>query len=599
MSNDVFSLENTGNRTDNKMNTAIQNQHSIQNNKIIQDWLKNTSQSFFQLIGGQNKSIYRYQISPQSIDEPIVTGDIVLFQQYYIDNNPERHAENKKCLFYNSNNNSITKIILLNERLYSDEELGVKSGKIVQVVTGKRLSYKDAFDYVSNNNIEGYLILANTDIFLDRSIINVMRSGLATTRKMFCQLRFEYDGNTDLRNCRIFGPRPDSQDTWIWHSNMKTTKAQRKILDIPLGTQGCDNKMVYLFNLLGFICHNEPHLIKTYHYHKSQIRNYNKDSKRATMPYYAIFPSLDKTDIADTHHSFDIVRENDNLRNYVYKKITSRKPFIIPRIAGVENNLAMMGVISIQDGNVSPEFARLLNGILPTMKKHAGIQISNKQSMCDYSQRYMTAFHKCEKYFWWEPWGNVVCGGIAQSFDFVTTNFQKPKFDAIALDIFHSIATNPWTLALKGKRVLIISPFADSFKEKVDIREKIYGIDLFPECELSFIKPPQTQGANSSREFDVELKEFVGELEKIKDTFDIALCSCGGYGNLVCSELFDMGKSAIYVGGVLQMYFGVYGARWLRERPDAMRLYMNKYWSRPKETEKPTGFKGIEDSCYW
>ena len=92
----------------------------------------------------------------------------------------------------------------------------------------------------------------------------------------------------------------------------------------------------------------------------------------------------------------------------------------------------------------------------------------------------------------------------------------------MALDIFHSISTNPWTLALRGKRVLIISPFADSFKEKVDIREKIYGIDLFPDCELSFIKPPQTQGANPSEEFDVELKRFVGELEKIKDTFDIA-----------------------------------------------------------------------------
>jgi hypothetical protein len=421
---------------------------------------------------------------------------------------------------------------------------------------------------------------------------------LATTRKMFCQLRFEYDGNTDLHKCRIFGPRPDSQDTWIWHSNMKTTKTQRKILDIPLGTQGCDNKMVYLFNLLGFICHNEPHLIKTYHYHKSDIRSYNKDSKRAEMPYYTVFPVLDKTDTFDTHHSFDIIRENNSLRKYVSDKMTSGKPFIIPRIAGVENNLAMMGVISIQNGNVSPELAGHISGIIPTMKKHAGIQISNAQSMCDYSQRYMSAFHKCEKYFWWEPWGNVV-NGIAQSFDFVTTNFEKPKFDAVALDIFHSIASDPWTLALRGKRVLIISPFADSFAEKVDIREKIYGVDLFPECELSFIKPPQTQGTNPSKEFDVELKEFVGELEKIKDTFDIALCSCGGYGNLVCSELLDMGKSAIYVGGVLQMYFGVYGARWLRERPDAMRLYMNKYWSRPKEEEKPQGFKGIENSCYW
>ena len=599
MTDQGFSMGNAGRKVENRMDTSLQDQRVIQDNKIIQKWLTDTSCSFFELAGGQKGSVYRYQISPRSSDESIVPGDIVLIQQYYIDKNAQRHAENKKCLFYNSHNDAITKIVLLNERMYSDEELGIKSSKIVQVVTGKRLSYKDAMDHVSHNEINGYIILSNTDIFFDRSVTNVMRSGLATTRKMFCQLRFEYDGDTDLRKCRIFGPRPDSQDTWIWHSNMKTTKAQRKILDIPLGTRGCDNKLAYLFNLLGFICHNEPHLIKTYHYHKSQIRNYSADSKKAELPYYAIFPVLDKTDTFDAHHSFDIVRENSNLREYVSEKMSNGKPFIIPRIAGVENNLAMMGVISIQDGKVSPEFAGLLGKILPTMKKHAGIQISNTQSMCDYSQRYMSAFHKCEKYFWWEPWGNVVCGGIAQSFDFVTTNFQKPKFDALALDVFHSIACNPWTLALKGKRVLIVSPFADSFKDKVDTREKIYGIDLFPECTLSFIKPPQTQGDTPSREFDVELKEFVVELEKIKDTFDIALCSCGGYGNLVCSELFDMGKSAIYVGGVLQMYFGVYGARWLRERPDAMRLYMNEYWSRPNVEEKPTGFKTIEDSCYW
>jgi hypothetical protein len=188
---------------------------------------------------------------------------------------------------------------------------------------------------------------------------------------------------------------------------------------------------------------------------------------------------------------------------------------------------------------------------------------------------------------------------IPHSFDFITTNFNKPRFDAITLDVFHSIAAEPWTLALKGKRVLIISPFADSFREKVNDRENIYGIDLFPECELLFIKPPQTQGDNPSEEFDIELQRFENELVKIKDTFDIALCSCGGYGNLVCGILFDMGKSSIYVGGVLQMYFGVYGTRWLKERPDVLRLYMNKHWTRPKDQEKPSGFKSVENSCYW
>ena len=60
-----------------------------------------------------------------------------------------------------------------------------------------------------------------------------------------------------------------------------------------------------------------------------------------------------------------------------------------------------------------------------------------------------------------------------------------------------------------------------------------------------------------------------------------------------------MGKSAIYVGGVLQMYFGIYGMRWMRERKDIMNLFMNQYWSRPMESERPEGYEKVEKSAYW
>ena len=68
---------------------------------------------------------------------------------------------------------------------------------------------------------------------------------------------------------------------------------------------------------------------------------------------------------------------------------------------------------------------------------------------------------------------------------------------------------------------------------------------------------------------------------------------------MVCAALHDMGKSAIYVGGVLQMYFGIYGERWVRERPDVLALYKNEHWVRPREEERPTGFEKVESQCYW
>ena len=122
---------------------------------------------------------------------------------------------------------------------------------------------------------------------------------------------------------------------------------------------------------------------------------------------------------------------------------------------------------------------------------------------------------------------------------------------------------------------------------------------LFPDCEFVFLKPPQTHGKNKSRKLEVEFNNFVKRIDEIKDSFDVALCSCGGYGNPICGAIYDMGKSAIYVGGVLQMYFGIYGERWVRDRPDIMRMYMNKHWSRPKVSERPKNYKDVEKSCYW
>jgi hypothetical protein len=179
----------------------------------------------------------------------------------------------------------------------------------------------------------------------------------------------------------------------------------------------------------------------------------------------------------------------------------------------------------------------------------------------------------------------------------MNNKLNKPIIWASVLDIYHYIYETPWTHALKGKRILIISPFEKSIKEKIPIREKIYGIDLFPDCEIITICPPQTQGNEPSEDFIIELKRFTDRLDLLE--YDGALVSCGGYGNLVCNHIYNTGKSSIYVGGVLQMYFGILGNRWLQERPDVIRLFLNSYWSKPKQEEIPNGSKNIENGCYW
>ena len=584
----------------NHFSTDLISPEQIKYFNFINSWLSSPRQSFFQLFQCIPTSSYNYCISPQTIpnSRPDNSDTIILIQQYFIPDNVTRANEIKRCLKYNCNNKEIDKIILLNERIYSSDELGINHPKIQQVNIGSRLSYKKTFDYVSKIP-NSYIILANSDIFFDASIKRLRFSNMTKNKKIYTQLRYEYNNN-DLKNCKIFGPRPDSQDCWIWHSKWKIPNNILNTLNINLGTPGCDNKFVYLLSISGFQCYNEPQWIHSYHYQPSQIRGYTKNSKSvASPPYYTIFPTGPNYPPPYNISTFDIVRENIELRNYIFKTLKNNKTFIIPRIAGIENDIAIFGALLVQNGESSKDNMEKIKKQISIMKSNAGIQLENIENICEYAKNYLSAFHKCERYFWWAPWGNVV-KWIPHSYDFVIQNFSKQeKFDSLVLDIFNNIYNEPWTLALKGKRILIISAFIESIKEKIPIRKEIYGIDLFPDCKFVFLKPPQTHGTNSSLSYPEEFKNFVENIKNIKDDFDIALCSCGGYGNPICSAIYDMGKSSIYVGGVLQMYFGIYGERWLRERHDIMKIYLNKHWSRPKESERPNNYKNVEKSCYW
>ena len=150
-------------------------------NRLVLGWLADSSKSFLKLTNYKRikANERRYQISSESTLGATISDDIILIQQYYLDDDIARRGENKLCLLTNTQNTAITKILLLNERSYSDEEIGVKSDKIEQVVIGKRLTYKDVFDYVSDNNIKGYIVLANMDIFFDKTLSNVMNTNIS------------------------------------------------------------------------------------------------------------------------------------------------------------------------------------------------------------------------------------------------------------------------------------------------------------------------------------------------------------------------------------------------------------------------------------
>jgi hypothetical protein len=527
--------------------------------------------------------------------------NINIFCQFFIHPNTERQLEILKCLKFNVSNPFITNIYLLNERIYTEEELGLSSDKIIQIDIQNRLKFKNVFKYINENNIQGYNIIINSDIFFDESINCIFKSDIHINKKMYALVRYEYDEN-DIQKSQIFGDgnRGDSQDTWIIHSTFSLNEKESKIFDFEFGKPGCDNKVTYLMSVLGFEILNDPEFIKTYHIHNSNIRNYTSSDK-ISSPYECVLPA--NSLIKDSMYynvKYNHKHSNIKLYEYLTNKIQKNQHFIIPRIAGIENTFAiftnLLLNVKINHTNHKDILEYLLSNV-NILKNNAGINVSSINSMNKYSQMYLEAFINSEMYAIWAPFDSVYDPQTHQIIGDMLKN--KQTIYSEVFDIYHHIYTRPWTHALENKRILIISAFEESIKPKINTRKDIYGIDLFPHCEIITIKPPQTQGLEDSEEFHIELNKFTDKLDFIKDNYDIALVSCGGYGNLVCSHIYKSGKSAIYVGGVLQMYWGILGTRWFNDRPEIIKLFLNKSWTMPKNCEKPTNFNSIENGCYW
>ena len=156
----------------------------------------------------------------------------------------------------------------------------------------------------------------------------------------------------------------------------------------------------------------------------------------------------------------------------------------------------------------------------------------------------------------------------------------------------------PWSIALKNKKILVIHPFDDSITEQFKKRQFLFeNKDILPDFELFTIKAVQTIAGNDSDFSDWfhALDYMKNEIDKID--FDIALIGCGAYGFPLAAHIKRKGKIAIQMGGALQILFGIKGKRW--ENHPVVSKFINSYWVKPNETEIPKDSKKIDGGSYW
>jgi hypothetical protein len=278
--------------------------------------------------------------------------------------------------------------------------------------------------------------------------------------------------------------------------------------------------------------------------------------------------------------------EKDN--QYIKSIIEANNPFFIGRIAGCELKIAN----NLKKGNLLDLADDMLE-----LENNAGIKVTNHESLQKYVFDLLESYQSCTVIAEWERKGKVfIHTGSGQELITQLTP-RTPKIDARALEPYY--VKDSWMPSLKGKKIQIIHPFKNTFLKQIEHFKEIFpNRSWFEDCELEFVKPPITfAGNHQDRDWQEHYQNFINELKNVPE-FDIALVSAGGYGMLISNYIYkEMGKSVIYIGGALQLFFGVIGKRWF-ENNDILSI-MNDHWIRPEKDDKPNNFQNVEKGCYW
>jgi hypothetical protein len=157
---------------------------------------------------------------------------------------------------------------------------------------------------------------------------------------------------------------------------------------------------------------------------------------------------------------------------------------------------------------------------------------------------------------------------------------------------------HPWTEALKGKKVLVVHPYAESIQLQYKKRELLFeNKEILPAFELKTIKAVQSIAGNKTP-FPTWFDALEHMCVQVSDTdFDVALIGCGAYGLPLAAHVKRLGKKGIQMGGATQILFGIKGKRW--EEHEVISKLMNQHWVRPMASEVPANHTNVENGCYW
>ena len=302
---------------------------------------------------------------------------------------------------------------------------------------------------------------------------------------------------------------------------------------------------------------------------------------------------------------YDNVKSIEESNESIKELINYNKPFMVARVGVVEGKAAYLY-------NKHNDSDKLPTKLLDEIENRAGIYYKDDYEVLNaYFKLYIQSLENSDLLCF------MYCDGVWLEQNYFQKKYSLPTAHSRALEPFYilndaqtdatTFNTTPWTHSLINKKVLIISPFVDSFKKQIE-----NGFRMLPEKDdqhkqiflddqqFIFYKTYMTMAGNHIHGSWIETYDIMCKDISVLD-FDIALVSCGGYGLPLCHHIKTLlNKSAIYIGGGLQLLFGVMGNRW--ENLDFWKDMMNNCeckFIRPSLDEMIPNSSLVEGSTYW
>ena len=282
------------------------------------------------------------------------------------------------------------------------------------------------------------------------------------------------------------------------------------------------------------------------------------------------------------------------LQNFIIEKQNKNETFYIGRLSGNET-LFTANIFN----NSSVDF------LLSNMLNDAGINFVDNNSMSEYANLYHKSVLNCDILGIWD-------GGMHPQakpyYNFIlknNINLHSKLICARSLEPYYFMNNEKYAYyeLFKNKKVLVITSHLNTVNKQLEKIDKLFNNKIFHETTSFYVyKPPQQNaGNNDSNDWKHHFETIKSEIKKIKGTlfdFDIALVSCGGFGMITCDYINEeQNASVIYIGGALQLFFGIIGNRWLSN--ETISKSINDNWTKVVYEDKPSNTELCESSCYW